>query len=178
MKGLMFNNKYGLEDSVLNGTKTMTRRNISNRVPYEVGEIVAIKQAYKDINIDVIPFAGKAKWGNPRGMAGWDNKMFVRNELMPHHVQITDVRLERLQDISNEDCIKEGLKDRMVYIGDGSYSQERRFYIDWKDSLGRDHDYSHFLPEVVFAELIDMISGKGTWENNNFVWAIEFKLID
>lgn len=32
MKGLMFNNKYGLEDAVLNGTKTMTRRNVSNKL--------------------------------------------------------------------------------------------------------------------------------------------------
>ena len=29
MKGLMFNNKYGLEDAVLNGTKTMTRRKLN-----------------------------------------------------------------------------------------------------------------------------------------------------
>lgn len=148
-----------------------------NQPKYKVGEVVAIKQAYKDINIDFIPCNEKGKWGNPKGMAGWTNKMFVRADLMPHQIQITDIKLERLQDISNEDCIKEGLKDRMVYIGDGSYSQERRFYIDWKDSLGRDHDYSHFLPEVVFAELIDMISGKGTWENNDWHIVYYYKLV-
>lgn len=39
-------------------------------------------------------------------MDGWDNKMFVRAEHMPHRIRITDIRVERLQDISDEDCLR------------------------------------------------------------------------
>lgn len=41
MKGIMFNTKYGLEQAVLNGTKTRTWR--ADKEPrYKIGEIVAI----------------------------------------------------------------------------------------------------------------------------------------
>ena len=166
MKGLMFNNKYGLEFSVLNGTKTMTRRNISNRVPYEIGEVVAIKQAYRRINIDSIPFDGKLKWGNPRGMAGWNNKMFVRTDVMPHHIRITNIKLERLRDISDDDCIREGVK-----------VSSQGFYF-CHGICTRGVNRSFVTPKEAYKALIDKINGKGTWGKNDFVWAIEFKLID
>ena len=62
MKKIMFNDKYCLTLSVLNGTKTMTRRVLKegtplgnweetvNHLPYKVGEVVAIAQSYNDIN--------------------------------------------------------------------------------------------------------------------------------
>ena len=148
-----------------------------NQPKYKVGEIVAIKQAYKDIDINFIPCNEKGKWGNPKGMAGWTNKMFVRADLMPHQIQIIDIKLERLQDISNDDCINEGLKVRMVNMGCGSYAQQRKYCIDWEDSLGRSRDYSHIDPKIVFACLIDMISGKGTWECNAWHIVYYYKLV-
>ena len=42
-------------------------------------------------------------------MAGYTNKMFVKSDLMPHHIKITNIRMEQLQDISEEDCLKEGI---------------------------------------------------------------------
>ena len=40
---------------------------------------------------------------------GWNNKMFVASNLMPHQICITKVRIEKLQDISDEDCLAEGI---------------------------------------------------------------------
>ena len=70
---------------------------------YKIGEVVAIAQRYYEIGIDPFPFCE----------AGWNNKMFVRSDLMPHHIRITDVRVERLQDISDEDCLKEGVVQKV-----------------------------------------------------------------
>ena len=53
---------------------------------YKIGEVVAIAQRYSEIGIDPFPFCE----------AGWNNKMFVRSDLMPHHIRITDVRVELL----------------------------------------------------------------------------------
>lgn len=116
MKKILFNDKYGLTEAVLEGRKTMTRRickeqvwshsdivNAENgifhfEIPrYKVGDVVAIAQKYSEIGIGPFPFCE----------SGWRNKMFVRADLMPHHIRITDIEVERLQDISDDDCLKE-----------------------------------------------------------------------
>lgn len=72
---------------------------------YQKNETVAIAQSYADITPQV-------DWANcmaRKEEIGWNNKMFVRAEDMPHHIRITNIRIERLQDIKSEDCLKEGL---------------------------------------------------------------------
>lgn len=96
MKGIMFNDKYGLESAVLNGTKTRTWR-ADKKPRYEVGEVVAIKQCYRIVlsenkkhlysKVDMNALANKIMLS-----AGWRNKMFVKNELMPHKIRITAVK--------------------------------------------------------------------------------------
>lgn len=81
---------------------------------FEVGEVVAIAMSYKDV---VEHLAKKlydvGKWMDDnhitKNMAGWHNKMFVKADLMIFHIRITDIKVERLQDISDDDCIKEGV---------------------------------------------------------------------
>ncbi len=116
MKKIMFNDKYGLTKAVLEGRKTMTRR-IAKKVlvedidqhlvwtgefkkpKYKVGEVVAVAQSYHALN--------KAGFVAPKwcehtceDSPGYSNKMFVRADLMPYQIRITNVRVERLQDIS------------------------------------------------------------------------------
>ena len=187
MKKIMFNDTYNLTQAVLTGGKTMTRRIVSpsiinsydawyeeflykrtgeepyqtleeyiiNTSKYKVGEVVAIAQSYLDA-------------GNPQfdkfghDVAGNTNKMFVRADLMPHHIKITDVKVERLQDISDDDIFREGIFELAVgyyYLPNGK---------DWVFST----------PRRAFWYLIDKVSGKGTWENNSFVVAYSFELVD
>lgn len=51
MKGIMFNETYGLETAVLNGNKTRTWR-ADKKPRYKIGEIVAIKQCYKQVTLN------------------------------------------------------------------------------------------------------------------------------
>lgn len=133
MKKIMFNDQYSLTQAVLEGRKTQTRRiayqepfkyncncgfytegkdkgkltiNDGNEIvaksTYKIGEIVAVAQRYSDI-----PFANDIFI---RAVPiGWSNKMFVKSSLMPHQIKITNIRCERLQDISTDDCMKEGI---------------------------------------------------------------------
>ena len=132
--------------------------------PYKVGEVVAIAQPYKDI-INEILIRDKYETDIAtlvyKKHKGWNNKMFVRADLMPHRIQITDIKLERLHDISDEDCIKEGITfvDKFLY----SFEGINEGFLDANEA---------------FARLIDEISGKGTWESNPFVFAYTFKLVD
>ena len=210
MKKIMFNDKYGLTQAVLEGRKTMTRRMVGkveaeslskfDKEPqivfdekhgdfmafrddddieptillptYNVGDIVSIAQSYKDCGYD-----GEAKSGwchdeneqhvdiHFKEEAGWTNKRFVRSELMKHHIRITGIKVERLQDISDEDCQKEGIRE----YGFMCYHWEKvntllatsfRTYIK------------------AFAALIDKVSGKGIWNQNPWVFCYSFELID
>lgn len=149
---------------------------------YKVGEVVAVAQSYKDIfsafsqhpnpqlNIGV---------KNPTDTAGWTNKMFVKPSLMPHQIRITDVHPERLQDISDEDCLAEGIQ----HLPDGGGLKPYAFYdksIKVKSekegvSYGWYRDFD--TPREAYAALIDKVSGKGTWESNPWVWAYTFELV-
>lgn len=172
----MFNDKYCLTQAVLNGTKTMTRRLLKDgtplgnceetekHLPYKVGEIVAIAQSYHTLN--------KSGYTAPEWLdhvcessAGYENKMFVRADLMPHHIKITDVKVERLQDISDGDILKEGV-----------FQFDELFYVP--KNIGYAPEVAFLTAREAFWYLIDKISGKGTWERNPWVVANSFELVD
>lgn len=150
---------------------------------YKVGEVVAIAQCYKSIGMnpelalddkDGIGFYTKIKFA-----PGWENKMFVRADLMPHHIRITDIKVERLQNISDEDCMREGVEfsqEQYKYDGTKSYFVQNITEIGsrWNRMFCK-----HFgTPREAFAALIDKVSGKGTWLKNPYVFCYSFKLID
>lgn len=169
----MFNDKYCLTQAVLNGTKTMTRRLLKDgtplgnweetekHLPYKVGEIVAIAQSYNAIGTPQYD-----KFG--RDVAGNTNKMFIRTDLMKHHIRITDVKVERLQDISDEDCLREGVWQ--------FYDNKKLFYVS--KNIGYAPDVAFLSAREAFWYLIDKISGNGTWESNPWMVAYSFERMD
>ena len=142
---------------------------------YEVGEVVAIAQSYKEVypNAD-FEMVGD---GFMKESSGWTNKMFVKAELMPHHIRITDVKVERLQDISKEDCLKEGIisLESLSIMGDDAY-----FYTVKRKVRQMYDNFLKFFssPQRAYADLIDKISGRGTWKRNPWVVAYSFELVD
>lgn len=143
---------------------------------YKVGEVVAVAQRYSTIaagHPDVDTFllqvaqAHKIPLEIVQDLAGWNNKLFAKAELMPFRIRITGIKCEQLQDISDEDCIKEGLewdhKARMFYVSLGITNTLR----EWLGGTLRE----------AFASLADMISGSGTWKSNLLVTAYEFELV-
>lgn len=188
MQKIMFNDRYGLTNAVIEGRKTMTRRLIpdeffgltwdtrgntlvyeneygdfidvrhSKYTRYKLGEFVAVSQCYNDMVQEFTDLAF---------VPGSTNKMFVRADLMPHQIRITGIRCERLQDISDEDCVKEGVRV-------GSQALEYPYYFkDTKQFLICDYK----SPRRAFAALIDKVSGRGTWDRNPWVVVYEFELV-
>lgn len=200
MKKIMFNDNYGLTQAVLEGRKTMTRRIVPDGTPlgnwaetekmsrFKVGEVVAIAQNYEDAGYarDTIQRA-KFRTDNYGGrqigdfeiclLPGWKNKMFVLPTMMPHQIRITDVRVERLQDISDEDVYKEGFEKETVNNGWGNYAHHWEAMLVYYDSIGRSREIRSPYPREAFAALIDKVSGKGTWETNPWVFVYEFELV-
>lgn len=205
MKKIMFSDKYGLTQAVLDGRKTMTRRVIkgerfiarhwnpkfnvqhcyykdgrgmcqlideaTNKVikpQYKVGEVVAIAQRYKDIADgtlwdDCREFEGV----EPTKLAGWNNKLFVRPDYMKRYIRITNVKIEHLQDISDEDCLREGIVKRFDCDGTPYYK-----LIPDDDGV-----IVYRTPRKAFAALIDKVSGKVFFQYNPYVFVYEFNLI-
>ena len=207
MKKILFNDKYGLTQAVLEGRKTQTRRIISKKtldkiglfqkeyyegtfdklegvellthyfiteklgkLPYNIGKVVAVAQSYRDcggINKDGRPNWDVIAEAKGASNAGWHNKMFVRADLMPHQIRITSVRIERLQNISDEDCIKEGV--RKVVNENGIYVQ---YYVGKGDIA-----CSFENPREAFAHLINKVSKKDVWSENPYVFVYDFEVI-
>lgn len=190
----MFNDKYGLTQAVLEGRKTQTRRiaDTAGRLrditvrqaleevnkgraclfdegrplalsAYKLGETIAIAQKYADLAYDgeFFRLLGKVIFEK-----GCQNKMFVKADFMPHRIRITNIRVERLQDISEEDCIAEGVwRDDNVGLEGTTY---------WYHGLANS---SFRTAKEAYASLIDKISGKGTWESNPWVFVYDFELV-
>lgn len=137
---------------------------------YYVGEVVAIAQAYKDI-LETLPEPYRRKsdgWISTEisESIGFRNKLYVKPILMPLQIKILGVRAERLQDISDEDCIKEGIEEELN-IHDGK---------QWFTYCNGTHSFD--TPREAYKALINSIDGKNTWDNNPWVWVYDYVLCD
>ena len=160
------------------GDYLSTDEYVLKRTTHKVGDIVAIAQPYKDI-IECLPKYSDIIINvdgsiNREYKAGWTNKMFVRANLMPHHIRITDVKVEYLQDISDDEILREGIYPQRFFNKVGYM-----FATKGKMNNTPIHRLKTFpTPREAFAALIDKISGKGTWESNPWVVAYSFELVD
>ena len=142
----------------------------------KVGEVVAVAQSYRDcggVNEYGVPMWEIISQRVGGTNAGWDNKMFVRGDLMPHKIRITNVRVERLQDISGNDCLKEGVvKDTCKTYFNG-YTV--KFSLDQYNNMLSSEWFR--TPREAFAHLINKVSRKDVWSENPYIFVYDFKLI-
>lgn len=188
MKKIIFSDRYGLTQAVLEGRKTQTRRIafkrdmeppmqgitpeylIAVRSRYKLGETIAIAQKYDDLIKDDEFYRLCGIHGMPleciKYEKGCTNKMFVRADLMPHHIRITNIRFERLQDISEKDCLAEGIWE----AHDVGLEGVTYWYTGLANSPYR-------TAREAYAALIDKINGKGTWQSNPYVFVYNFETV-
>lgn len=192
MQKIMFNDKYGLTKAVLEGRKTQTRRIaihsaediavldelnpqdkdkhivqyvIDKYSRFKVGEVVAVAQPLKDLGYDARDTSGGHIWGLDHEPA-WTNKMFVCAPQCKNRIRINGIRLERLQNISDKDCLKEGIIEDCPGV---QYS--------FPTEIGYCGQYPFDTPKAAYAALIDKVSGKGTWDKNPWVFVYDFELV-
>lgn len=95
--------------------------------------------------------------GDSRG-AGWIPSIHMPRSLSRITLEIKDVRVERLNDISDDDCVAEGCDDtRDLKIAPG-----RIFFADG--------------PKGAYRALWESINGPGSWDANPWVWVIQFEV--
>ena len=155
---------------------------------YKVGETVYLKEPYAETcdeygtPIIAYKFGGKPRLKLPDSLGcemdtdwcidnypacgKWKNKLFMPESAARHFIEIIAVRAERLQDVSEEDCLKEGIEE---VIWKGKMLKSSKHYFNGYESYD--------TPIEAYAELIDRINGEGVWERNPYVWVYDFKLV-
>jgi hypothetical protein len=99
----------------------------------------------------------------PKGReAGWMPSIFMPRAASRISLRITDVRCERLQDISDADCLAEGIDLDTPFPSHPGFNCEGRVVTDWKWR---------------YLSLWEQINGKGSSDANPFVWALTFEVI-
>lgn len=91
---------------------------------------------------------GKPKWCSPLFMPKWAARLWL---------EITEVRVERLQDITEEDAKAEGAKIPPLVYPDRpheAYSYVENYELIWES-----------------------INGEGSWKRNDWVWVLEYKKV-
>lgn len=93
----------------------------------------------------------------------WKPSIFMPKSASRLTLEITNIRVERLQDISKQDAIAEGIE----YESDSHITQRCKNYI----SGGR-------CPDPIFSyhTLWQKLNGKDSWAKNEWMWVIEFKV--
>ncbi|MDD2704131.1 MAG: hypothetical protein PHU07_02165 [Acidocella sp.] len=164
---------------------------VSFDAPYQRGDLLWVRESYFQYGhwwpvVGELTAGGKQKWefvshkfpvqfDEPKvgyylgrsvanqGRQGWYKRLgrFMPRELSRTVLTVTDVRVQRLQDISRDDAIAEGIKR----IGGGMLRWEK-----W----GAVEELSAATPQEAYALLWNGINGPGTWEANPWVVALTF----
>ena len=154
---------------------------ITMKLPFRVGEVVAVAQSYCAIadeleNCNNATCAAHYEKNVQKASEyiswmehpGFNNKLFVAADRMIHRIRITNVRVERLQDISDECCLKEGIIEGLC---EGKDNQYRVCYYVPNDT------HTFFKPREAFARLINNVSRKDVWKENPYVFVYDFELV-
>ena len=149
--------------AILDGRKTQTRRVVRPQ-PFEIDSF------------------GNPLWGEPKKDLGYRydkrhnpyNKgnilrIKIGNKITDITLEITNIRVERFRDITEDDAIAEGIKLNKSEFNNSyqckDYLDDENFYFDAKGS---------------YKSLWNKLNAKRgySWDSNPFVWVIEFRMVE
>ncbi|EIL99106.1 hypothetical protein [Rhodanobacter thiooxydans] len=109
------------------------------------------------------------------GKVGWSPSIHMPRTASRITLEVTGVRVERLQAISEDDAIAEGI--HTVQIGSGYRDSYSATPVTWADAVEQ-AAVTHEDPRLAFRDLWESINGSGSWNVNPWVWVVEFKRVE
>lgn len=106
-------------------------------------------------------FSGE--FANKQDMPRWKPSIHMPRKYSRIMLEITNIRVERLQDITEDDAIDEGIDFEPDYDLWMDYERKQWFCVDPIDS---------------YKSLINSINGAKAWDSNPWVWVVEYKIIE
>lgn len=140
---------------------------------YQIGDILWVRETWQhtyDLLNDHPGYVYRASDTDWETLEGWRWKPSIHmpKEAARLFLKVTNVRAERLQDISVDDCICEGIKKTWLTTIKNSCSY-KNYINDGRGSLP---------PIESFRSLWESINGKESWNENPFVWVYEFEITE
>jgi len=175
-----------LINPIRRGDKTMTRRIVKEGVPignweetlkhcpYQVGDILWVRETYFDCSKvkDAPLFAninGNFVYRADTDFIGchkWKPCIFMPKKACRVFIEVTDIKIERLCDITREDIELEGVEKRF------NTTTNSWMYLDYSTLLG----WTDIGPS--FKSLWERINGSGSWNLNPWVWVYTFIVVE
>lgn len=146
---------------------------VSVKFPYgEVGSLLWVREtSLYDDEAGIYKYAADFSKSDVEHLKGcWTPSIHMPKEACRIWLEITDVRVERLQDISKPDALSEGVEESIQWW-DGREDQTSH-----KNYLAKGTEWNWFLndPILSFKSLWKSINGEESWNSNPYVWAISF----
>jgi len=116
----------------------------------------------------------------------WTPSIHCARRLSRITLEVTDVRVQRLQDISEEDARAEGITSRQI---PKPWGNEPGWSADWSrvgtpskyardGKTVADEDICLASARLAYWNLWESINGPGSWDANPFVWVVSFKRVE
>lgn len=155
------------------------------KCPYEPGDILWVRETWADIHgtledkegrtIKYIYKADDTGLSDPHSYSSWGIKwcpsIYMPREAARVFLKVTNIRVERLQDISEQDAISEGV---LTISNTPEYQKalEEAIKNNSKPPLGE-------VPTQRFRRLWDSINEKRGygWDTNPYVWVVKFERV-
>ena len=137
------------------------------RPVYAPGSLLWVKETFAIRRDGTVSYRADGPKGSPYGCliddpscrgaedcnCKWRPSIFMPRAASRLTLEITEVRVQRLQEIGAEDCIAEGIYSKGAVCNWGSVK----------------------APKETYRELWESINGPGSWAQNPYVWAISFR---
>lgn len=143
------------------------------KCPYgQPGDVLWVRETWQPSSSGVYVHF-KADWADEDAGKGWKPSIHMPKSAARIFLQITNVRVERLKDISDEDAKQEGIQE---FTKDGVGF---KYGLDgWNWSCMSGSPFMCRNREFAFEELWKSINGEQSWDENPWVWVVEFKIIE
>ncbi len=136
----------------------------TDRAKYQSGDILWVRETFAPSNHPIHRYAYKASIFNTGLKMKWKPSIYMPKAACRIFLEVTNLRVERLQNITEKDAVAEGVKKHSDYGSTG--------YIHYGEP---DKAYTDIDAVWSFETLWESIYGKGSWSNNPWVWVYEFE---
>lgn len=144
--------------AILDDRKTVTRRTLKNKSRYQPGDILYIRETWSELSFGYVYKADGKNIDHLGNAIKWHPSTNMPKEAARIWLKVTDVRVERLQDITDIEAEKEGAQPHNPFDYDvNKYPNKEHFKEIWNATIKKS-DLDRY-----------------GWEANPWVWVIEFE---